>query len=94
QAPPSPDYVPGPKHANDKIVAEDASPTAQSPDYVPESDPEADSEEDNDKDPDPRRILSIILPMEEMTAMMRKGHQRMMRMMTWTSRPIVSLKIW
>ncbi|GKE80461.1 hypothetical protein Tco_1550461 [Tanacetum coccineum] len=29
----------------------------------------------------PRRILSIILPMEEMTAMARRGHQRMIRMM-------------
>ncbi|GJT09690.1 hypothetical protein Tco_0856732 [Tanacetum coccineum] len=48
QAPPSPDYIPGPEHADDEIVAEDqpgaedASPTAQSPDYVPEYDPEAD----------------------------------------------------
>ncbi|GJZ09951.1 hypothetical protein Tco_0544234 [Tanacetum coccineum] len=45
QAPPSPDYVPGPEHTDDKIVAEDhpdaedASPTAQSLDYVMESDP-------------------------------------------------------
>ncbi|GKC94976.1 hypothetical protein Tco_1160418 [Tanacetum coccineum] len=58
QAPPSLDYVPGPKHADDEIVdedqpyAEDASPTAQSPDYVPESDPEADPEEDDDEDPE------------------------------------------
>ncbi|GJR08137.1 hypothetical protein Tco_0790789, partial [Tanacetum coccineum] len=58
QAPPSPDYVPGLEHADDEIVAEDqpyaedASPTAQSPDYVPESDPEADPEEDDDKDPE------------------------------------------
>ncbi|GJR83533.1 putative reverse transcriptase domain-containing protein [Tanacetum coccineum] len=58
QAPPSPDYVPGPEHANDEIVAEDqpyaedASPTAQSPDYVSESDPEADPEEDDDEDPE------------------------------------------
>ncbi|GKD77671.1 hypothetical protein Tco_1340292 [Tanacetum coccineum] len=58
QAPPSPDYVPGPEHANDEIVAEDqpyaenASPTAQSPDYVPESDPKADLEEDDDEDPE------------------------------------------
>ncbi|GKF59389.1 hypothetical protein Tco_0176175, partial [Tanacetum coccineum] len=41
-APSSPDYVPGPEHTDDEIVvedqpdAEDASPTAQSPDYVPE----------------------------------------------------------
>ncbi|GKF78987.1 hypothetical protein Tco_0234555, partial [Tanacetum coccineum] len=41
QAPPSPDYVLGPEHADDEIVAEDqpydddASPTAQSPDYDP-----------------------------------------------------------
>ncbi|GKD55811.1 hypothetical protein Tco_1289198 [Tanacetum coccineum] len=52
QAIPSPDYVPGPEHADDEIVAEDASPTAQSPDYVPESDPEADPEEDDDEDPE------------------------------------------
>ncbi|GJW63925.1 hypothetical protein Tco_0115809 [Tanacetum coccineum] len=51
------DYVPGPEHADDEIVAEDqpyvedASPTAQSPDYVPESDPEADPKEDDDEDP-------------------------------------------
>ncbi|GJW86680.1 hypothetical protein Tco_0162020 [Tanacetum coccineum] len=57
-APPSLDYVPGPEHANDEIVAEDqpyaedASPIAQSPDYVPESDPEANSEEDDDEDPE------------------------------------------
>nr|GEU54258.1 hypothetical protein [Tanacetum cinerariifolium] len=44
QAPPSPDYIPGPEHADDEIVAEDqpyaedASPIAQSPEYVPESD--------------------------------------------------------
>ncbi|GJU19214.1 hypothetical protein Tco_1152556 [Tanacetum coccineum] len=44
QAPPSPDYVPGLEHTDDEIVAEDqpdaedASPTAQSPDYVPEED--------------------------------------------------------
>ncbi|GKB87247.1 hypothetical protein Tco_0959519, partial [Tanacetum coccineum] len=58
QAPPSPDYVPGPEHDDDEIVAEDqpyaedASPIAQSPDYVPESDPEADPEEDGDEDPE------------------------------------------
>ncbi|GKB23646.1 putative reverse transcriptase domain-containing protein [Tanacetum coccineum] len=58
QAPPSPDYVPGPEHADDEIVAEDqpyaedASPTVQSPDYVPESDPEVDPEEDDDEDPE------------------------------------------
>ncbi|GJY54314.1 hypothetical protein Tco_0445978 [Tanacetum coccineum] len=37
--------------AEDQPYTEDASPTAQSPDYVPESDPEADPEEDDDKDP-------------------------------------------
>ncbi|GJY03876.1 hypothetical protein Tco_0369816 [Tanacetum coccineum] len=58
EAPPSLDYVPGPEHADDEIVAEDqpyaedASPTAQSPDYVPESDPKADPEEDDDEDPE------------------------------------------
>ncbi|GJS79524.1 hypothetical protein Tco_0729405 [Tanacetum coccineum] len=58
QAPPSPDYVPGPEHTDDEIVAEDqpgaedASPTAQSTDYVPESDLEADPEEDDDEDPE------------------------------------------
>ncbi|GJY15065.1 hypothetical protein Tco_0385487 [Tanacetum coccineum] len=58
QAPPSSDYVPGLEHADDEIVpedqpyAEDASPTAQSHDYVLESDPETDPEEDDDKDPE------------------------------------------
>ncbi|GKA50362.1 hypothetical protein Tco_0743435 [Tanacetum coccineum] len=51
QAPPSPDYVLGPEHADDEIIAEDTSPTAQSPDYVLESDPKADPEEDDDEDP-------------------------------------------
>nr|GFD62645.1 hypothetical protein [Tanacetum cinerariifolium] len=47
QAPPSLDYVPGLEHADDEIVvkdqpyAEDASPIALSPEYVPESDFEA-----------------------------------------------------
>nr|GFB07579.1 hypothetical protein [Tanacetum cinerariifolium] len=58
QAPPSPDYVPGLEYADDKIVAEDqpyaedASPTAQSPEYVPESDLEAHLEDDDDEDPE------------------------------------------
>ncbi|GJR28583.1 hypothetical protein Tco_1104815 [Tanacetum coccineum] len=58
EAPPSPDYVPGPELADDEIVAgdqpyaEDASPMAHSPDDVPESDPEADPEEDDDEDPE------------------------------------------
>nr|GFC14498.1 hypothetical protein [Tanacetum cinerariifolium] len=53
QAPPSPDYVPGPEHADDEIVAkeqlyvEDASPTAESLEYVPESDLEAHPEDDD-----------------------------------------------
>nr|GFA08059.1 hypothetical protein [Tanacetum cinerariifolium] len=58
QAPPFPDYVPGPEHADDEIVAEDqpyakdASPTAQSPEYVPESDLEPHPEDDDDEDPE------------------------------------------
>nr|GFA01710.1 hypothetical protein [Tanacetum cinerariifolium] len=57
QAPPSPDYIPGLEHADDEIVAEDqpyaedASPIAQSPEYVPESDFEAHPEDDDDEDP-------------------------------------------
>ncbi|GKF13645.1 hypothetical protein Tco_0055107, partial [Tanacetum coccineum] len=58
QAPPLPDYIPGPEHTDDEIVAEDYpgaeddSPTAQSPDYVPKFDHEADPEEDDDEDPE------------------------------------------
>nr|GEZ75083.1 putative reverse transcriptase domain-containing protein [Tanacetum cinerariifolium] len=58
QATPSPDYVPGPEHADNEIVAEDqpyaedASPIAQSPKYVPESNFEVHSEDDDDKDPE------------------------------------------
>ncbi|GJY70217.1 putative reverse transcriptase domain-containing protein [Tanacetum coccineum] len=54
QAPPSPDYVPGPEHADDEIVAkdqpdaEDASPTAQSPDYEESFDYPADGRDDGD----------------------------------------------
>nr|GEW26961.1 putative reverse transcriptase domain-containing protein [Tanacetum cinerariifolium] len=80
QAPPLPDYVLGPEHADDEIVAEDqsyaedASPTAQSPKYVPESDLEAYPEEDDDEDPE--RILLIILLMEEMTLLTRPHLRR------------------
>nr|GFC30684.1 hypothetical protein [Tanacetum cinerariifolium] len=58
QAPPSPDYIPCPEHVDDEIVvedqpyAEDASPIAQSPEYVPESDFEAHPEDDDDEDPE------------------------------------------
>nr|GFA20448.1 reverse transcriptase domain-containing protein [Tanacetum cinerariifolium] len=47
QAPPSPDYIPGPEHADDEIVvegqpyAEDASPIAQSPELLAISSPPA-----------------------------------------------------
>nr|GFC86382.1 hypothetical protein [Tanacetum cinerariifolium] len=57
QAQPSPDYIPGPEHADDEIIAEDqpyaedASPIAQSSEYVPESDFEAHPEDDDDEDP-------------------------------------------
>nr|GFA84079.1 hypothetical protein [Tanacetum cinerariifolium] len=52
------DYVPVPKHVDDEIVvedqpyAEDALPTAQPPEYVPESDLEAHPEDDDDEDPE------------------------------------------
>nr|GEZ33832.1 putative reverse transcriptase domain-containing protein [Tanacetum cinerariifolium] len=58
QAPPSPDYIPGPEYVNDEIIAEDqpdaedASPIAQSPEYVPESDFEAHPEDNDDEDPE------------------------------------------
>ncbi|GKF04492.1 hypothetical protein Tco_0035160, partial [Tanacetum coccineum] len=70
QAPPSPDYIPGPEEPqsppipeympqeDEVFLAEEqpllaaASPTAQSPDYVSESDPEEDPEEDDDEDPE------------------------------------------
>nr|GEZ71383.1 hypothetical protein [Tanacetum cinerariifolium] len=58
QAPPSPYYVLGPEHADDKIVVEDqpyvedASPTAQPPEYVPEFDLEVHPEDDDDEDPE------------------------------------------
>ncbi|GKG37912.1 hypothetical protein Tco_0457135, partial [Tanacetum coccineum] len=51
-------YVPGPEYADDEIVvedqpgAEDAPPTAQSPDYVLDTNPETDPEEDDDEDPE------------------------------------------
>ncbi|GKC10562.1 hypothetical protein Tco_1007344 [Tanacetum coccineum] len=63
QSPPPLDYVPEPIYPeympqeDEVFLAEEqplpaaASPTAQSPDYVPESDPEADPEEDDNEDP-------------------------------------------
>nr|GEY81049.1 hypothetical protein [Tanacetum cinerariifolium] len=57
-APPSPDYIPGPEHADDEIIAEDqpyaedASSIAQSPEYVPKSNFEAHPEDDDDEDPE------------------------------------------
>nr|GEZ83749.1 putative reverse transcriptase domain-containing protein [Tanacetum cinerariifolium] len=51
-------YVPGLEHADDEIVAEDqpyvedASPTDQSPEYVPESNFEAHPKDDDDEDPE------------------------------------------
>nr|GFC95266.1 hypothetical protein [Tanacetum cinerariifolium] len=66
QAPPSPDYIPGPEYANDEIVAEDqpyaedASPIAQLPEYVLESDfemhPKDDDDEDPEEDPSPEYV--------------------------------------
>ncbi|GKC57759.1 hypothetical protein Tco_1085357 [Tanacetum coccineum] len=64
QSPPLPDYVPEPIYpeympqedevfpAEEQPLPAAASPTAQSPDYVSESDPEADPEEDDDEDPE------------------------------------------
>nr|GFB20396.1 hypothetical protein [Tanacetum cinerariifolium] len=58
KAPPSPDYIPGPEHAENEIVAEDqpyaedASPIAKSPEYVLESDFEAHPEDDDGEDPE------------------------------------------
>ncbi|GJW73801.1 hypothetical protein Tco_0133171 [Tanacetum coccineum] len=62
QSPPLPDFVPKPVYpeymaqedevfpAKEQPLPATASPTAQSPYYVPESDPEEDSEEDDDED--------------------------------------------
>ncbi|GJX78950.1 putative reverse transcriptase domain-containing protein [Tanacetum coccineum] len=64
QSPPLPDFVPEPIYSEympqeDEVFSAEeqplpaaASPTAQSPDYVPESDPEANPEEDDDEDPE------------------------------------------
>ncbi|GJT89927.1 hypothetical protein Tco_1078772 [Tanacetum coccineum] len=64
QSPPLPDFVPEPVYpeympqedemfpAEEQPLPAAASPTAQSPDYVSESDPEADPEEDDDEDPE------------------------------------------
>ncbi|GKC23032.1 hypothetical protein Tco_1025182, partial [Tanacetum coccineum] len=64
QSPPLPDFVPEPvypeymPHEDEEFPVEEqplpvaASPTAQSSDYVPDSDPEEDPEEDDDEDPE------------------------------------------
>ncbi|GKD09666.1 hypothetical protein Tco_1189351 [Tanacetum coccineum] len=65
QAPPSPDYIPGPEEpqspppppedeilpVEEQLLPTTDLPTADSPGYIPESDPEEDPEEDDDKDP-------------------------------------------
>nr|GFD61583.1 hypothetical protein [Tanacetum cinerariifolium] len=54
----SPDYIPGPEHANDEIVAEDQPyaeddlPISQSSKYMPESDFKMHPEDDDDEDPE------------------------------------------
>nr|GFC99029.1 hypothetical protein [Tanacetum cinerariifolium] len=73
QVQPLPDYVSGPEHVDDEIViedqpyAKDASPTAQSPEYVPKSDLKAYPEEDDDEDPeeDPDDDMDIEADEEE-----------------------------
>ncbi|GKE94162.1 hypothetical protein Tco_1579017, partial [Tanacetum coccineum] len=50
QAPPSPDYIPGPEEPESPPLPDFV--PEPSPDYVPESDPEADPEEDDDEDPE------------------------------------------
>ncbi|GKG39537.1 hypothetical protein Tco_0463682, partial [Tanacetum coccineum] len=64
QSPPLPDFILEPVYpeympqedevfpAEEQLLPATASPTVQSPDYVPESNPEADPEEDNDEDPE------------------------------------------
>ncbi|GJT44363.1 hypothetical protein Tco_0953078 [Tanacetum coccineum] len=64
QSPPIPDFVPEPVYleympqeeemfpVEEQPLPAAASPTTQSPDYVPESNPEADLEEDDDEDPE------------------------------------------
>ncbi|GKB66975.1 reverse transcriptase domain-containing protein [Tanacetum coccineum] len=50
QAPPSPDYIPGPEEPQSPPLPDFV--PEPSPDYVPESDPEEDPEEDDDEDPE------------------------------------------
>nr|GFB47326.1 hypothetical protein [Tanacetum cinerariifolium] len=91
-APPSPDYVPGLEHADDEIVAEDqpyaedASPIAQSPEYVQSL--ILRRIQRTMMTGTLRRILLIILPMEEMTAMTRRTP---VPMSAWTDLEIVRL---
>nr|GFA51552.1 hypothetical protein [Tanacetum cinerariifolium] len=50
QALPPPDYVPGPEEAlTSPLLPAAASPTADSPGYIPESDPDEDPEDDDDQ---------------------------------------------
>ncbi|GKF83791.1 hypothetical protein Tco_0248689 [Tanacetum coccineum] len=49
QAPPSPDYMPGPgSRTEEQPLPAAASPTANSPGYVPKSDPKEEPEEDDE----------------------------------------------
>nr|GEZ80208.1 hypothetical protein [Tanacetum cinerariifolium] len=95
QAPPSPDYIPGPKepeHADDEIVAEDqpyakdASPNAQSLEYVPESDFKAHLEDDDDEDPE----ISIPAPVH----MPAWSDLEIVRLIAMSSPPASLLSSW
>ncbi|GJX65845.1 hypothetical protein Tco_0300188 [Tanacetum coccineum] len=72
QAPPLPDYVPGPKHADDEIVvenqldAEDASPTAQSPDYDEDGDVDMEADEDKEEEEHPAPADSVVVALPSM----------------------------
>nr|GFA01984.1 hypothetical protein [Tanacetum cinerariifolium] len=70
QAPPSPDYVPGPEEPEQAPLSPDyplhvaATPTADSPGYIPEFDPKEDPKEDDEEDPeeDPADSTVVALP--------------------------------
>ncbi|GKE66664.1 hypothetical protein Tco_1520825, partial [Tanacetum coccineum] len=84
QAPPAPDYVPGPEHTENEIVAEDqpgaedASPATQSPDYGSSEDDEDDDmdietdEEEEEEHLAPADSVVVALPATDQPHLRRR----------------------
>nr|GFC74470.1 hypothetical protein [Tanacetum cinerariifolium] len=103
QAPPSPDYVPGPEHADDEIVveekpyAEDASPNAQSPEYAPsgeETKPFKTDESAATPPPHPAYRMTARISIPAPVPMPAWSDSEVVRLLVMSSPPASPLSLW